>query len=95
MADLNMKNKDTLEEYLRSQKTSAYKEKVDEYTNTDLKPMSTTDHPWLYAFDPKIYDVVEEECGGIIDDPGKWMTFFKKGEVDDKWAEAQRLYKYV
>ena len=59
-----------------------------EYTNSDLKPTEIADEPFLYERNEEIMEEFDEF------DRGKWMMFFPKSKLDEKWAEARRLYKY-
>jgi hypothetical protein len=57
-------------------------------TNTELKPSEVTEHYWLVERS----DDIKRELGPL-EKSGKWMMFWPNELIDEKWADARRLYK--
>jgi hypothetical protein len=61
---------------------------MNDHINTELKPSET--NQWLYEENEAMMEKYNygNECG-------KWMMFFNIGSpLDEKWAEARKLYKF-
>jgi hypothetical protein len=54
------------------------------YTNTDLLPLNITESPWLFETNIKNKQYI---------DNGKWMLFYDKTLINEKWALAVKLYR--
>lgn len=48
-----------------------------------MNPLSIYDKPWLYATDEQIEG----------NDVGKWMLFYNKNIINDKWKKVLELFK--
>lgn len=57
---------------------------MNKYINTDLLPSGVNNYPWLY----EIKDF--NDIGSA--DVGKWMLFYLKSELDQKWSDIKKLY---
>lgn len=58
-----------------------------DYTNSSLKPTEVTDYPFLFCSDDQIRSKYAH-----VESWGKWMMFFQKDKLDEKWAAACELY---
>ena len=56
---------------------------MSKYLNCDLKPSEVRNFPWLYQ-DSKIKIT--------LNNTGKWMLFFEKSILDEKWTQCKKLY---
>ena len=56
------------------------------YTNTSLLPMDITICPWLYEND-------NDNDNDISNNTGKWMLFYDKSLINEKWILAKKLYR--
>ncbi len=54
---------------------------MEEYVNTELLPLEVDDFPWLF----------ETRDHSIGD--GKWMLFYEKHRMNDRWVLAKKLYR--
>jgi hypothetical protein len=59
---------------------------MDKYTNTDINPVDVDDYPWLYEMNKNIQ--LEN-----INNPGKWMLFYDKNLLNQKWSQSKSLYR--
>lgn len=57
--------------------------------NSNVKPMDVNNEPFIYEQNMDIAGKNHE----FGKNPGKWMMFHSKSILDEKWAEARRLYK--
>jgi hypothetical protein len=57
---------------------------TDKYTNTSIDPLSIDNYPWLYEDKDDIESV----------NTGKWMLFYKKEKLYEKWRKAIKLYRH-
>ena len=58
----------------------------DKFTNTDLNPIDIYDYPWLYESDIRFLP-------SKIHNTGKWMLFYDKNLMNEKWSVCKTLYK--
>jgi len=75
--------------------TENFNRKINMCKNSDLLPMEIYDMPWLYEekhIETKIDDnfVFNEN---IEQNHGKWMLFYKKSSMNDKWQFIKNLYR--
>jgi hypothetical protein len=54
------------------------------HINTNLLPLEVDDSPWLYER--------KNEINNQLNDPGKWMLFYTKELLNEKWKLARELY---
>jgi hypothetical protein len=53
------------------------------YSKKEYGPTEISYDPWIYLSDKKFQNLE----GG-----GKWMLFYPKTEIDEKWGEIKKLY---
>jgi hypothetical protein len=59
------------------------------YLNSHFKPSEINDLPWLYE---ENHEIVQDLFDGDLN-TGKWMLFYDRKYMDNKWLEINKLYR--